>query len=83
MRVYNHLWYQLGFLGGSDNKESACNEGNLGSVPGLGRSSGQGHGNPLQYSCMENPMDRRAWQATVHGLARVGHDLAAKREIEN
>ena len=47
-------------------------------IPGLGRSPGDGHGNPLQYSCLENPMDRGAWQATVHGVARVGHDLVAK-----
>ena len=50
----------------------------LGLIPGLGRSSGEGNGNPLQYSCLENPMDRGAWQATVHGVARVGHDLASK-----
>ena len=47
-------------------------------IPGLGRSPGEGNGNPLQYSCLENPMDRGAWQATVHGVARVGHDLATK-----
>ena len=57
----------LGFPGGSDGKESACNAGDLGSVPGWGRSPGGGHGNPLQYSCLENPMDRGAWWATVHG----------------
>ena len=45
-----------------------------GSIPGLGRSPGRGHGNPLQYSCLENPMDRGAWRATVHGFAIVGHD---------
>ena len=48
----------------------------LASVPGLGRSPGEGKGNPLQYSCLENPMDRGAWQATGHGVARVRHDLA-------
>ena len=47
-------------------------------TPGLGRSPGGGHGNPLQYSCLENPMDRGAWQTTVHGVKRVGHDLATK-----
>ena len=47
----------LGFAGGSDGKESACNEGDLGSIPGLGRSPGEGNGNPLQYSCLENPRD--------------------------
>ena len=50
----------------------------MGSVPGLGRSLEGGHGNPLQYSCLENPMDREAWQATVHGVARVRHDLETK-----
>jgi len=47
-------------------------------IPGLGRSPGEGNGNPLWYSCLENPMDRGAWQATVHGVARVRHDLATK-----
>ena len=55
--------------GGSDSKESACNSGDLGSITGLGRSPGGGHGNPLQYSCLENPMDRGTWWATVHGVA--------------
>ena len=59
-------------------KESACNAGDLGSIPGSGRSPGEGNGNPLQYSCLENPMDKGAWRATVHGVARVGHDLATK-----
>ena len=49
-------------------KESACNTGHLGLIPGLGRSPGEGNGYPLQYSCLENPMDRGAWQATVHGV---------------
>ena len=60
----------LGFPGGSDGKEYACNAGDLGSVPGLGRSPGEGNGNPLQYSCLENSMDRGAWQATVHWVAK-------------
>ena len=64
----------LGFPGGSDGKESACNAEDLGLIPGLGRSPGEGNGNPLQYSCLENSMDRGAWQATVHELQRVGHD---------
>ena len=59
-------------------KESAPNAGDLGSIPGSGRSPGEGNDNPLQYSCLENPMDRGAWQATVHGVARVGHDLVTK-----
>ena len=62
----------------SVSKESTCNARDLGSVPGFGRSSGEGNGNPLQYSCLENPMDRGAWQATVHEVARVRHDLATK-----
>ena len=57
-------------LSESDSKESACNAGDPGSTPGLGRSPGEGNGNPLQYSCLENPMDREAWQATVHGVAK-------------
>ena len=57
----------LSFPGGSDGKESACNAGDLGSIPGLERSPGEGNGNPLQYSCLENPMDREAWWAAVHG----------------
>ena len=51
-------------------KASAYNAGDLGSFPELGRSTGEGNGNPLQYSCLENPMDRGAWQATVHGVAK-------------
>ena len=59
-----------GFLGGSDGQESACNAGYTGLVPGLGRFPGEGNGNPLQYSCLENSMDRGAWWATVHGVAK-------------
>ena len=59
-----------GFPGGSEVKASACNVGELGSIPGLGRSPGEGNGNLLQYSCLENPMDRGAWWATVHGVAK-------------
>ena len=60
----------MGFPGDADAKESACNAGNLGSIPGSGRSPGEGNGNPLQYSSLENPMDKGAWQATVHGVAK-------------
>ena len=60
----------MGFPGGSDSKESACNEGDPGSIPGSGRSPGEGNGYPLQYSCLGNPKDREAWQATVHGVAK-------------
>ena len=73
-----HYW---GFPDGSESKESDCNAGDIrdmGSIPGLGRSPREGNGNPFQYSCLENPMDRGAWQATVHGVARVGHDLVTK-----
>ena len=59
-----------GFPGGSDNKESTCNAGDLGLIPGWGRSPGKGNGNPLQYSCVENPMDGGAWWATVHRVAK-------------
>ena len=59
-----------GFSGGSDGKESACSAGDTGSVPGSGRSLGEENGNPLQSSCLENPMDRRAWSAIVHGVAK-------------
>ena len=59
-------------------KESACNAGDLGLIPGLEQSSGEGNDNPLKYSYLENPMDRGAWQTTVLGVARVGHDLATK-----
>ena len=55
-------------------KESACSAGDLGLIPGLGRSCGEGNGNPLQYSCLENPRDREAWEAIVHGSQRVRHD---------
>ena len=57
------------FPGGSDGKKSACNAGDQGSIPQLGRSPGGGYGNSLQYSCLQNPMDRGAWWATVHGVA--------------
>ena len=67
----------MGFPAGSDGKESACNAGDLGSIFEPGRSSGEGNGYPLQYSCLENPMDRGAWWAThiqSIGSQRDGHD---------
>ena len=71
--VYNItcLYYIIirGFPGGSDSKEFACNAGDLGSIPGLGRSPGEGNDNPLQYPSLENSMSRGAWQDTVHGVA--------------
>ena len=62
--------HYLAFPGGSDGKESVCHVGDLGWIPGLGRSPGEGNGNPLQYSCLKHRMDRGAWQATVHGVAK-------------
>ena len=59
----------MGFRGGQDGKESTCSAGDPGSIPGWGRSPREGNGNPLQYSCLENPRDR-AWQAIVHGIAK-------------
>ena len=60
----------MGFPGGSEVKASACNVGDLGSISGSGRSPGEGNGTPLQYSCLENLMDRGAWWATVHGVIK-------------
>ena len=68
----------VGFSGGSDSKEWSAIAGDSGSVPGSGRSPGEGNDYLLQFSCLENAMDRGAWQATVHGVARVGHELATK-----
>ena len=62
------IWF--GFLGGSEIKVSSWNAGDQGSIPGSGRSPGEGNGNPLQYSCLENPMDGGDWWATVHGVAK-------------
>ena len=67
---------------GSDGKESASNAGDPGSIPGVGRTPGEENGNPFQYSCLENPTDRRAWQATVH-VTRVRHDLVTKPPIQH
>ena len=66
----------LGFPGGSDGKESSCNAGDLSLIPGLGRSLGKGNGYPLQYSGLENSMDRGAWQATVHGVVKSQTQLS-------
>ena len=65
-----------GFLGSSAGKESACNAGDLSWIPGLGRSPGGQHGNPLQYFCLESPHDRRAWWAMVHGVAKSRTQLS-------
>ena len=61
---------QLGFPGGSDSRDTTCRAGGLGFHPGSGRHPGEGNDNPLQYSCLENPMDRGTWWATVHGMQR-------------
>ena len=76
LQILNVLYstFLLGVPGGSVSKESACNTGDPGLISGLGRSPGERNGNPLQYSCLENPMDRGAWWATAYGLQRVGHD---------
>ena len=66
--VFLHL--AMGFPSGSDGKASVYNAGDPGLIPGLGRSTGEGNGSPLQYSCLENPMDRGSWQATVHGVTK-------------
>ena len=73
----NLLDCELGFPSGSDSKESTSNAGDLGLIPGTGRSHGRGHSNPLQYSCLQNPMDRGAWQAMVakEGCKRVAKEL--------
>ena len=60
----------MGFSGGSEGKESDCRAGDLGSIPGSGRSPGEGNGYPLQYSCLENSMNRGAWWAKVHGVTK-------------
>ena len=76
--VYLHKPIPSGFPHSSVGKSSAYNAGNLCLISGSGRYPGEGNGNPLQYSCLENPMDRGAWQATVHGMTRVRHDLATR-----
>ena len=64
------MTYSIGFTGGSDSKESACNAGDLGLIPRLGRPPGEGKGYPRQYSCLENPKNLGAWWATVLGVAK-------------
>ena len=63
-------------LGGSNGEESACNAGNLGSIPGKGKSPGEGNCHPLQYSCLENPMNKGAWRATAHGVVKSQTELS-------
>ena len=76
-----HPWgweqnHSLGFPRGSDGKESTCSAGDLGSISGSGSSLGESNGYPFQYSCLENPMDRGDWQATVHGVAKSWRQLS-------
>ena len=72
------LSFSYYFLHSSVGKESACDAGDPGSIPGLGRCLGEGNSNSLQYSWLENPVGRETWQATVHGVTRVRHDLVTK-----
>ena len=74
MRQYRYIINPSGFPGGSDGKDSDCNVGDLDLIPVSERFPGEGNGNPLQYSCLDNSMDRGIWQATVHGVTRVRHD---------
>ena len=76
--LYSEGLCSKNFPGGSDGKESACNARDLGSIPGFGRSPGEGKGYPLQYSCLENPMDRGAWRATVQRSQKVRQDWVSK-----
>ena len=82
---FNHC--PLGLPGGSDGKESICKAEDLGLIPGLGRSPGGGHSNPLQCFCLESPMDRGTWRATVHGVQRItiswGSDFSLKEGSED
>ena len=75
-RFFYLYTFNLGFPGGSEVKASACSAGDLGSIPELGRSPGEGNGSPLQYSCLENPMDGGAWWATVQGVAESQTQLS-------
>ena len=72
------LMVNIGFAGSSVGEETACSAGDQILIPGSGRSRGEENDNPLQYSCLENPMDRGAWHATDHGITRDGHDLATR-----
>ena len=72
----------LGFCGGTMGKNMPANAGNASLIPGLGTSPGEGNDNPLQYFCLGNPMDRRTWRYTVHGVTKgVSHDLATKQKL--
>ena len=80
LSAVGHLYESRGLPRWFSGKEPACNAGDSESIPGLGRSPGEGNGNPLEYSCLENPMDRGAWWATVHRVIKeLGHDLVTKQ----
>ena len=79
MGIYSFSYLKMGFPGGSDGKES-CNAGDLGSIPGSEISPGGGHSNPLQYSCLENPIERGAWWTTVHGVTKIQTQLSDKAQ---
>ena len=69
--IYTYIYtYIYSFSGSSDSKESLCNAGDPGLIPGLGRSPGKGNGYPFQYSCLQNSIDRASWQASVHGVTK-------------
>ena len=76
------IWIHFCGFQGSDSKQSACNVGDLGLIPELGRFPGEGNGNPFQDSCLENPMDRGAWRAIVHGVANNGTRLSHKHTMD-
>ena len=76
-KCFNFILLHRGFPGGSDGKESACNTGDLDSIPGFGISPGEGNSNPLQYSGLGNPMDRGAWLATLSGAVKSWTQLSA------
>ena len=80
--LFHQIWKEINFPGGSVDKESACNARDPGSITGLGRSSEEGNGYPLQYSCLENSTGREAWWATVHGVTRARHNLATKPSMQ-
>ena len=76
IQLYVYTYIILGVGGspsGSDGEESACNAGDMCLIPGLGRSPGEGNGNPRQYSCLENSMDRGDWWVTIHGITKIRH----------
>ena len=78
LNIFILEYSRLGFPDSSNGKEPACNVGDLVLIPGWGRSTGEMHGNPLQYSCLENPTDRRAWWATVHGVRKSQTDMTQR-----